>query len=33
MQERGLQKTRSNAGVFYKDVVTVENNLFDTDDF
>ena len=33
MQERGLLKTRSNAGVFYKDVVTVENNLFDADDF
>ena len=33
MQERGLLKTRSNAGVFYKDVVTVENNLFDPEDF
>ena len=33
MQERGLLKTRSNAGVFYKDVVTVENNLLDPDDF
>jgi len=33
MQERGLQKTRSNAGVFYKDVVTAENNLFDPHDF
>ena len=27
MQERGLQKTRSNAGMVYKDVVTVKNNL------
>jgi putative DNA primase/helicase len=33
MQERGLEKTRTNAGVFYKDVVTVKNNLFDTYDF
>ena len=28
MQERGLLKTRSNAGMFYKDVVTVKNNPF-----
>ena len=33
MQERGLQKVRSNAGMVYKDVVTVKNNFFDPDDF
>ena len=33
MQERGLQKARSNAGMVYKDVVTVKNNFLDPDEF
>ena len=33
MQERDLTKTRSNVGMVYKDVVTVNNNHFDNQEF
>ena len=33
MQERGLQKARSNAGMVYKDVIAVKNNFLDPDEF
>ena len=33
MQERGVQKARSNAGMVYKDVIAVKNNFLDPDEF